>query len=137
MARDCGLGVGTLVIIERVRWRERLAFLHLRFDLGEEFYHRDASGGKAPCSGSRAPRVVESRRPATRRERVIEPNNIGTRGGTVPGAVATGRLAERAFRWARGSLPLPVLYQCLLVRFRTITSPRTGRRAAHPCRRSD
>src|SRR5215813_3346927 len=70
MAGDCGLGVGTLVIIDRVRWRERLTFLHLRFDLGEEFYHRDASGGKAPCSGSRAPRVVESRRPATRRERV-------------------------------------------------------------------
>ena len=31
-------------------WRGRLAFLHLRFDLGGEFYHRDASGGKAPCS---------------------------------------------------------------------------------------
>src|SRR5262245_41366027 len=34
--------------------------------------------------------------------RYIELANIGTRGGTVPGAVATGRLAERAFRWAPG-----------------------------------
>jgi hypothetical protein len=50
MARDCGLGVGTLVIIERARRRGRLAFLHLRFDLGGEFYHRDTSGGKAPRS---------------------------------------------------------------------------------------
>ncbi|HMB28706.1 MAG TPA: hypothetical protein VKS99_11400, partial [Blastocatellia bacterium] len=49
-ARDCGLGVGTLVIIERARRRGRLAFLHLTFDLGGEFYHRDTSGGKAPRS---------------------------------------------------------------------------------------
>src|SRR5215813_2430383 len=64
MARDCGLGVGTLVIIERARRRGRLAFLHLRFDLGGEFYHRDASGGKAPCSAygsARKPAAAEKK----------------------------------------------------------------------------
>jgi len=35
-------------------------------------------------------------------KRQIEPDDIGTRGSTVPGAVATWRLAERAFRWAPG-----------------------------------
>src|SRR5262244_3888012 len=42
---------------------------------------------------------------------------------TVPGAVATGRLAEWAFRWGARSLPLPVPYQCRLVRFRRGLSP--------------
>src|SRR5262249_52413557 len=38
--------------------------------------------------------------------------------GTAPGAVATGRVAELAFRCGARSLPLPVPYQCRLVRFR-------------------
>ncbi len=62
------------------------------------------------------PRRLQQTEKSDRRSTLNRTSDIGTVVGTVPGAVATVAI-EPTLQGAR-SLPLPVLYQCCLVRVR-------------------